>query len=441
MRLEEEILKRITPDGEHRRFVDRVVSNLMKKVEKEISRLNLPLEARLVGSVAKDTYLPNPDIDIFVMFPPSVNRRELETIGLDIGRRVLGGEERYAEHPYIHGNYEGLDVDLVPCYKIENPSNIKSAVDRTPFHTEFIKKNLADHQKPEVRLLKQFMKGTGVYGAEAKIQGFSGYLVELLILRYGDFLSTVKSASEWKRGETLWLERRGDIKFNDPLIFYDPVDLTRNVASPVSIDSFSRFIYACSSYLREKDERFFFPRKREDWKIKKIREYFKKRETAVVIVRFDRPNIVDDDLYPQIRKTEESVANLLKSHDFIVIDRASRVDRHVLIAFELQSSKLPIAKRHEGPPMWIDHSKRFLEKWKGGKGLSEPFIDQGKLVVIAKREYTDAAELLRERIKTASLGKDFKGMGFDVVSGKTVFRKDYRKIMTDLLDKRMPWEI
>ncbi|MDH7508404.1 MAG: CCA tRNA nucleotidyltransferase [Methanomassiliicoccales archaeon] len=441
MMLEEEILKRITPDTEHRRFVDRVVSDLMKKVEKEISRFNFPLEARLVGSVAKDTYLPRPDIDIFVMFPPSVDRDELETIGLDIGRRVLGGEERYAEHPYIHGKYRGLDVDLVPCYRIENPSKIKSAVDRTPFHTEFIKKKITEHQKPEVRLLKQFMKGIGVYGAEAKIQGFSGYLVELLVLRYGDFLSVVKSASQWKYGERLWLERPGDTKFDDPLIFYDPVDLSRNVASPVSINSFSRFIYACASYLKEKNERFFFPKKREDWKIKRIRECFKKRETAPVIVRFDRPDIIDDDLYPQIRKTEESISNLLKNHDFTVVDRVSRADRYVLIAFEIESLKLPTAKRHEGPPMWIEHSKRFLEKWKGKTGLSEPFIDQGKLVVIARREYTDAAQLLRDRIKTTSLGKDLKQVKFDVISGKAVFRKEYRKIMTDILDKRMPWEI
>jgi tRNA nucleotidyltransferase (CCA-adding enzyme) len=31
------------------------------------------------------------------------------------------------------------------------------------------------------------MKGTGVYGAEAKVEGFSGYLTELLVINYGSF--------------------------------------------------------------------------------------------------------------------------------------------------------------------------------------------------------------------------------------------------------------
>jgi tRNA nucleotidyltransferase (CCA-adding enzyme) len=45
----------------------------------------------------------------------------------------------------------------------------------------------------EVRLLKKFMKGTGVYGAEIKIGGFSGYLCELLILKYRSFAQTIEA--------------------------------------------------------------------------------------------------------------------------------------------------------------------------------------------------------------------------------------------------------
>jgi tRNA adenylyltransferase (EC 2.7.7.25) len=47
--------------------------------------------------------------------------------------------------------------------------------------------NLHREQKDEVRLLKKFMKGIGVYGAEIKVKGFSGYVAELLVYFYDSF--------------------------------------------------------------------------------------------------------------------------------------------------------------------------------------------------------------------------------------------------------------
>ncbi|MBS7613865.1 hypothetical protein KEJ48_06465, partial [Candidatus Bathyarchaeota archaeon] len=45
----------------------------------------------------------------------------------------------------------------------------------------------------------KFAKGIGVYGADIKTGGFSGYLCELLIVSYGDFIKTVESASKLHR--------------------------------------------------------------------------------------------------------------------------------------------------------------------------------------------------------------------------------------------------
>jgi tRNA nucleotidyltransferase (CCA-adding enzyme) len=76
-------------------------------------------------------------------------------------------EKRFAEHPYIRGDFKGYHVEIIPCYLVENGSKHISAVDRTPFHDSFVKKNLGNRQS-EVRLLKQFMKGIGCYGAEIR---------------------------------------------------------------------------------------------------------------------------------------------------------------------------------------------------------------------------------------------------------------------------------
>jgi len=47
---------------------------------------------------------------------------------------------KYAEHPYtrIHLNDVGINVDLVPAYKIANAEELGTTVDRSPLHTEFL---------------------------------------------------------------------------------------------------------------------------------------------------------------------------------------------------------------------------------------------------------------------------------------------------------------
>lgn len=440
MPIEEKVLERITPNARDRDHVAKVVSILEELVAAEIRRRNLDLELRLVGSVAKDTYLKNPDIDMFIMFPPATSRKTLETVGLGIGKRVLKGEEHYAEHPYIRGSLMGLEVDLVPCYKIESPVGLKSAVDRTPFHTEYVRRSLREKQKAEVRLLKQFAKAIGVYGAEAKTQGFSGYLIELLVLRYGEFRSTLEEASKWRYGQKLCLESHSEASFDTPLVFYDPVDPKRNVSSALSVDSFSLFIYAAGRYLSRPSIRFFFPRKRKIWTLQEIRKEMRMRGSSVLTVEFQRPDLVDDDLYPQIRKTLEGLKSLLESHDFVVFDRVYSVDGTVRFIIELQDELLPGCRRHVGPPVWMKNAEEFLNKW-GRKGTRRPFIDNGRWVVIAGREFSSAADLVRNRIGETSLGQGFKGKkGLRILDHKSSLTSDRREALTLLLDKKKPWE-
>ena len=87
---------------------------------------------------------------------------------LEIARIVAPEhEEKYAEHAYVHARVNGFDVDLVPCYLVEDASKLKSAVDRTPFHTKYVASKIVGLEG-DVLLLKQFLKGIGVYGSELK---------------------------------------------------------------------------------------------------------------------------------------------------------------------------------------------------------------------------------------------------------------------------------
>jgi tRNA nucleotidyltransferase (CCA-adding enzyme) len=91
------------------------------------------------------------------MFKPEVDKKELEKRGLDMAKRIMKNlkgrfQIAFAEHPYLRGWVGKFLINIVPAYEIANPENIKSAVDRTPHHVKFVRKNLRNPD--EVRLLK-----------------------------------------------------------------------------------------------------------------------------------------------------------------------------------------------------------------------------------------------------------------------------------------------
>jgi len=186
-----EVLRKIKPSKQDFNEMSKFSSALLK----EAGKIGKGFFAKpmLCGSVAKNTWLKDKnDLDLFFLFSPLLPLKKLKQYGLEIGKQIIekfNGSYRisYAQHPYITGeiiyNNRKYNLDIVPCYNVKNASKIKSAVDRTPFHVKYIKKNLKFPD--QVRLLKQFCIAHDVYGADVKTQGFSGYLCELLIINYG----------------------------------------------------------------------------------------------------------------------------------------------------------------------------------------------------------------------------------------------------------------
>lgn len=183
-----QVLKKITPSEEEYAKVEALSKKLEQKIAFVCQKQGVQAIIRVEGSVAKDTWLcENPDIDVFMRLPPSIPRKNLGEVGLKVAKAAAEGAkyiERFAEHPYLEIFVEGYRVDIVPCYDAE-PGEWQSATDRTPYHTDYIRKRLTKNMRGEVRLLKKFMQGIDVYGAEIKVGGFSGYLCELLIITFG----------------------------------------------------------------------------------------------------------------------------------------------------------------------------------------------------------------------------------------------------------------
>ena len=363
-------------------------------------------EAVLVGSVAKKTYLRGKsDIDIFISFPLSTDKKDLKQMGLDLAHQCCDAfnaepYHQFASHPYVTTEIDGFKIDFVPCYQIDDGSQLKSAVDRTILHTKFVQANLKEGQNEEVLLLKRFMDMTGTYGSEFKVGGFAGYLCELLIIKYGTFENTLKEAADWQFGHM----------FKDPLICIDPTDKNRNVGAALRLDKYSQFIQSARNYLNsDKKYEYFYPLNKYLDKDSILNE-FKARESNMIAIKFDIPQIPLDTLHPQLKKTADSLKRQLDKNDFLVFQHDYWTDEEscAVILLELAVSKLNNIKVHEGPRVYYRQAcDNFIEKF----SLENCYLLDDMLVYNAKREFTTPESfisnlLTKEHISIIKVGKN-----------------------------------
>ncbi|HPM26173.1 MAG TPA: CCA tRNA nucleotidyltransferase, partial [Methanothrix sp.] len=396
------MLERIKPGPSERKRLQEVSVALISRIESMAEGCGLELKAMLVGSAARGTWLAGDhDLDVFL----GVGVEDDLEKALELARRISPDHrEKYAEHPYIQARIDGFEVDLVPCYLVDDASHLRSAVDRTPFHNRYVKQRIAGLED-EVLLLKQFMKGSGVYGSELRVGGFSGYLAELLVLCYGSFAAVIEAASLWKPGLKLDLEGRGRVEQADPLVVVDPVDPGRNVAAALTLNRMLQFALAARTFMALPDIEFFFANPPAPLSDREIEALMEERGTLPLLIEFAAPDVVEDVLYPQLRKAESSVNALLERKGFSILrsDVISYSNRAALL-LEMEVWRLSRACRREGPPVWqADHISRFLAAHP--KTLSGPYVKDGRLVVEEERRYAQAADLLAAELASLSLGR------------------------------------
>lgn len=445
--VEKKVLNRVVPSSMDERRLHQVIDNLFLRVKEElVTYSDIDIEPVLVGSIAKETYLwDSLDVDLFLVFPGTVSEKELEVIGLSVGRKVLTDkEECFAQHPYVRGMFEGFKTEIVPCYQISDASEKRSAVDRTPLHTKYVVEHLGADQHTEVRLFKQFLKGVGCYGAEAVIEGFSGYLCELIILYYGTFQKTIEEGSEWKQGVPLRLDTGETPFFDTPLVFIDPVDSERNVASALVREKFDLFVKACQAYRGKPGVLFFFPHSVKPWTLDAIQK--KLGDRNVIGVEFQRPDIIPENLYPQLRKATSAITDAALSQGFNSDDTTYYMtDERVGVILFPRETVLSSTVLHMGPPTHLKRNTReFLDKWRGHeRAIRPPFEQDGRWYVEIQRKYTSIVSLLDAVVPSLSLGKHMSGKAaqdYTIRHRDALITEALRGFWTAFLDTRMPWE-
>jgi tRNA nucleotidyltransferase (CCA-adding enzyme) len=236
-----------------------------------------PRKAEIVvaGSFARGTNLRgDSDVDIFLLFPKSVPKENMERIALEIAKKVTKSHRnesytmKYAEHPYVRlllGDI-GMNVDVVPAYKIRSADEMGTAVDRTQLHNEFVRSRLSGSHRDDVLVLKSFLKAHSIYGADARTEGFSGYLCELLIIHYGTFAQLLEAMANAKAAIAIRVGEKADQaetavlvkRFSKNFVVIDPTDDNRNVAANVSLESFARLALAARRFIADPSKRTFY---------------------------------------------------------------------------------------------------------------------------------------------------------------------------------------
>jgi len=420
------VADRVTPDAAERERLRAAVDTLTDRVRDAVADLPVDADVVQVGSTARGTWLADDrDIDLFVRFPPDLDRADLERYGLDVGRAALpDGREEYAEHPYVTGEVQGFDVDLVPCYDVADATAIQSAVDRTPFHDAYLQTRLDADLARDVRLFKAFLTGIGAYGSDLRTRGFSGYLSELLVLEYGGFEPLVRAAADWHPPVRLDPADHGTATFDDPLVVIDPTDPERNVAAVCAAENVARLQHYARALLADPREDLFVSTDPDPVDADAVRAHLDRRGTTPVAVVFEAPDLVDDQLYPQLRKSLDGITGELDRRGFAPLRSTTVADDRAVLLVELAVDELASVARHAGPPVHVrDHATGFYDTY-ADRDVYGPFLDGDRYVVEREREFTTPGALLgSDAIFDVALGAQVEtalAEGYELVVGDAV---------------------
>lgn len=404
-----QVLERIRPKEAEKNRLEGEFQKIKQQIKTILKQNKIKAEIELSGSFSRETWLSgNRDLDIFVKLPykSEVTPNKLVEVirkGID-----LPWQRKHAHHPYLFTEKDDFEIEIIPCYQIEKGMKLRSAVDRSPLHRAFITQNIPIGSNDEVRLLKQFMRGIGIYGAEVKVHGFSGYLVELLIIHFGGKFTAVLKNAKTLPGKTITFFPDVNIdssKYNgEPIIVIDPTDDTRNVASSVKIDALNEFIVAAENYLREPKIDYFFPKKIviNERHLKEMKESPIKLS---MVIHKRKEKIVDDVLWGQIRRFERSIMNYLKQCEFepIKIDSYMK-GADIITAIVTKENIAPEFHWRIGPP--IDHiaQVKFLEKHKNNPlVVYGPDVANGRWRVLLKQKQFTMEEIIKKGIQENSI--------------------------------------
>ena len=419
------------PARQEQEKIGALAEKLLGLVKKEATKHPDVVSVELGGSFAKGTWLKGKlDLDIFVKMKKETDEKQFENIGREIGfasMKKFHPYVRYSEHPYVEAVVEGTKVNVVPCYDVEK-GQWKSAADRSSFHTRFILEKLDEQKKNEVRLLKKFLRGIDIYGAEIAKEGFGGYVSEVLIYHYGSFMKVLEAAANFAQGQVIGSPTK---KFETALVLIDPIDSNRNLGTAISAQNFGKFILAARAYLK-KPSLVFFNGKKPIPDTKNLQN--------VLVVKFDYKSRSPDIIWGQVKRGATALSGQLELGGFHVLRKGATTDEksEAAMLFLVHSTAIEKSMVKNGPDVFRkSESERFILR--NSKNKLTWVDDDGRILSLQQREFYEAKKFLQSILKKnlskagipSGIIPDMK-RSLRVLGGNQVTSKSIKKALAEL---------
>jgi len=405
--------------------IDAEIAKVVAAINNSLKQKKLKARCILGGSVAKGTFLKGDhDIDLFVKFDYSYKDKDISkllhaALKHSFKDNLRNLEEIHGSRGYYRFSAKLFSYEIVPVLSVKNPKKAMNVTDMSPLHVEWVLKS-SQRIRDEIRIAKLFCKAAGIYGAESYIKGFSGHVLDILIIHFKGFIQLLKASQPWKKRiahdekividfynahKGYALRNINTSKMQGPLVVVDPILSSRNAAAALSRESVEIFMKNAERFLKKPSEDFFM-RKRID------EDYFRKAAKGKKLILLNVVPLKDKDdiMGAKLLKVFSHLKSQLKFYDFEVNDKSSwswdKGAGKALMGIILDKDSLPRTKVHEGPPIAL---KSYADAFR--KIYKKTSVRNNRLYAEIARKYTDAKELVNDAIKSDYVIEKVKKIG------------------------------
>ena len=243
------------------------------------------------------------------------------------------------------------------------------------------------------------------------MRGFSGHVLDILVIYYKGFIPLLKNAAKWKEQEVIdfnnyydgsALERLNKSKLG-PLIVIDPIQSERNAASVLSRENFLLFKESAENFLKKPLKRFF---EKKEITVNELKD--KSKGKKLVLLDIKALDGKEDVVGSKLLKAFNYIGKNLVLNGFSIYEKGWKWDKKKssLFWFILKDEILSEYYKRIGPPIKNkENVKAFMKKHR------KTFIQNKRICTNVKREFRKPEDLIKTLKKTRYLKEKTKKIG------------------------------
>jgi tRNA nucleotidyltransferase (CCA-adding enzyme) len=413
--LRKRILKTIAPSTAEHTALKNEVDSFIDLLKKASKRLNIDVSFKIGGSFGKGTYLKNSfDVDIFSLFSKQYKDEELSTLleqilnTAKISYQIQKGSRNYFSGTF--GNKILFKFEVVPVFLIKEINSALNSTDHSPFHIDYVLSKSKENKElcNEIRLTKQLFKAQGLYGAESYILGFSGHVIDCLIMYYGSLQNLLEAMKDWREQTLLDIASHYstqkeilssiDTSKHSCLCVVDPVLPTRNAAKALSYEKYCKAIYFAKTTKTLTEDHFTIKKETQSQWLRKQLSHVKKISSSACYYEFSLQEIESEDIVgSKFQKLKSKMITYYKSFDFNINYSSFFIDfktKTCVLFFGILEKTLPSYKIVLGPRIFL--TPACLEFKKRHKNC---FVINDRIAYLEKRKITTIEKVPKVSVK------------------------------------------